>query len=280
MAKLLILNFMFNLVHAHVGHNESEISPFSLNTEYHVWLGLLVILFLFLKVQKYASTAHKRFFLIGWSALVLALLSSIDLYSEKMASIHMLQHTLILMVAAPSLAIAGMDYYSIRAIRFLNKTKIKRLYSLFTRIMRKQRTLVSFILYASTLYIWHIPKFYNKALSMPYLHDLQHILFFFTSYLFWRAVFNPYGVKLSPTIAITYLFVSMLHAMVLGAMMGLSSEIWYNPYIESAELLGIKPLRDQQIAGLIMWMPAGITFIISSLWSVKRILSYSSRPIK
>lgn len=280
MPKLLILNLIFKLAYAHVGHNKSEISAFSINTEYHVWLGLLVILFLFLKVQKYASAVHKRFFFIGWSALVLALLSSIDLYSEKMASIHMLQHTLILMVAAPSLAIAGMDYYSIRAIRFLNRTKIKWLYSFFTRIMRKQRTLVSFILYASTLYIWHIPKFYNNALSMPYLHDLQHILFFFTSYLFWRAVFSPYGAKLSPTIAITYLFISMLHAMVLGAMMGLSREVWYKPYIESAELLGITPLRDQQIAGLIMWMPAGITFIISCLWSVKRILSYSSSPIK
>ncbi|MBC76943.1 MAG: hypothetical protein CME64_13095 [Halobacteriovoraceae bacterium] len=282
MAKLLLCLLLPIRSIAHNGAHSGELSPTSFNTEPHVWIGLFTILALYLFGinKKNGSKLTKTFFWTGWSSLFLALLTAIDLYSEKMASIHMLQHTLILMVAAPCLAIAGLDYHIMVSTSFLNKTLIKKLYVKTVKLLRKQRALTAFGLYAATLYIWHVPKFYNAALSDGHLHDLQHILFFATAYLFWRVVFNPYGAKLLPTVATAYLFVSMIHAMILGALMGLSQGVWYQPYIESSKLLGINPLRDQQTAGLIMWMPAGITFILSSLWSVKRILGYSSRLIK
>jgi putative membrane protein len=130
-----------------------------------------------------------------------------------------------------------------------------------------------FWLYTVTLWIWHIPVLYESALSNSLVHDLQHLSFFFTSYLFWILILDPFAKKtLKPEISLVYLFVSSIHAMVLGVLMALSPRVWYEPYLKTAPLLGWDSLQDQQLAGLIMWMPAGISYLLAAIYMFAKIL--------
>ncbi|MCO4753039.1 MAG: cytochrome c oxidase assembly protein [Bacteriovoracaceae bacterium] len=282
---LTVLFISFNLF-AHGGAHQTSIDYFQINSELHIWAGLGAMIFLYFKGVKQTQSRRNiktrpkhqtTFFCFGMFCLFLALISSIDFYSEALASIHMLQHTLILMVAAPLLALSGMDYYFMNALSpVVKSSKINMAFRRFIKITRFSRPLWIWIIYAATLWIWHIPMIYESALEGPLVHDFQHIGFFASSYLFWRVSLSPYGFKISPPSAVIYLFVSMLHAMVLGALMGLSQSVWYSPYIRSSMALEIDPVADQQIAGLIMWMPAGTSFIIVAVFSIYKLLNYSS----
>lgn len=252
------------------------------NQEPHVWAGLAVFCALYALGRREApkntsSRTSLVAFAAGMASLALALLSPIDYYSEALAWVHMLQHTLILMVAAPLIAMAGPEFYGIyllpsprgraRAgdlIKLFNKTA--------TKAARWKRPLAALLLYAAVLWIWHIPKFYEEALANGLLHDFQHLGFFAASFFFWRIVLYPFAKTAPPPAAFLYLFVSMIHAMALGALMALSPAAWYAPYKETAPGFGLTPLEDQQLAGFIMWMPAGLSFIAAALYSMKRAL--------
>jgi cytochrome c oxidase assembly factor CtaG len=138
----------------------------------------------------------------------------------------------------------------------------------------KVRPFLAWIIYTLTLFLWHLPKFYGAALKNEWIHDLQHIMFFVTAYYFWKVIFDPFRKKMTGIVAILYPFVASIHGILLGAFMTFSPKVWYQHYAQTAPLYGFTALEDQQIAGLIMWMPAGITYILASLFLVYRSISW------
>jgi putative membrane protein len=112
-------------------------------------------------------------------------------------------------------------------------------------------------LYAVTLWIWHLPRLYHAALRNPWVHDGQHLAFLVTACLFWRVLIDPLtSRRLSLLTGSAYLFVTSLHASALGVFMALSPRVWYSDYEPTTAQWGLTALEDQQLAGLIMWMPA------------------------
>lgn len=102
---------------------------------------------------------------------------------------------------------------------------------------------------------------YQGALRDPLVHDAQHLSFFVVACLFWRACLDPLGGRrLGPAAALPYLFATSLHASALGVFLALSPRVWYADYATRTSVWGFTPLQDQQLAGLIMWMPACLIY--------------------
>ena len=113
------------------------------------------------------------------------------------------------------------------------------------------------LVYGLTLWTWHLPALYQAALRDQGIHDLQHICFFAVSCVFWRVLLDPLKrLRFSRAWGIIYLFTTSLHATLLGVFMALSPRVWYPDYETTVPAWNLSALEDQQLAGLIMWMPA------------------------
>ena len=120
-------------------------------------------------------------------------------------------------------------------------------------------------LFALTLWLWHLPALYEAALHHPMLHQVQHLAFFVSSCLFWRVVLDPLSrLRLIPILGVLYLFTTSLHASILGVFMALAPSAWYPFYTDKTGAWHLTPLEDQQLAGLIMWMPACMIYALAA----------------
>jgi putative membrane protein len=209
------------------------------------------------------------FFLAG-----IAMLGAVMLHgpSSELAWVHMTQHMLIMMVAAPLLAFSRPAFVMIWS---LPESPRKALNTLMRGLHRPLTPLAAFVfqpvliwlLYALILWVWHWPRFYGAALENRWLHELQHFAFFIGSYLFAKVLLDPvFKRHMSRGVAIIYLFTTSLHASLLGFFMTVATQPWYEEYASTARLRGFSPLEDQQLAGGIMWMPACLTYLVLAVY--------------
>lgn len=205
----------------------------------------------------------------GLLALMVALMSPLDTLAEDLSWVHMTQHMVLMVVAAP-LMMAGsaglvitwslplrwrqVVWHGLRPIKLGSRLRLRFLL---------WNPLWVWTLHAVGLWVWHLPVLYELALSDPLVHDLEHLTFFLVACLFWRVVIDSrVRPTLNPGLSIFYLFTTSLHAMVLGVLMALSPRVWYPTYVGRTERWGLSPLADQQLAGLIMWMPACMVYAV------------------
>jgi putative membrane protein len=206
-------------------------------------------------------------FVAGSLALVMALSPPLDEWSDQSLAAHMVQHELLMIVAAPLIAVGapmvGILWAMPSRLRSMVVTSVQR-----TRLPVLWRVLAmpasACVLYALALWIWHIPLLYDDALEHESVHIVQHLCFFGTAALFWWGIMHgPYG-RTGYGAAVVYLFVTAVHGGVLGALLTVSPRVWYAPYL-AHHPAGLTPLEDQQLAGLLMWVPAGLAFAIGAL---------------
>jgi putative membrane protein len=123
-------------------------------------------------------------------------------------------------------------------------------------------------------WFWHVPLPYTAALADPLLHAVEHLTLLGAGVLFWLVVVEP-GVQVRfgsvPTAG--YLFASAMQCGVLGALLTLSGTLWY-PVAPSA---ASDPLVDQQLAGVLMWVPASLVYLVATLLVLARPLSVAER---
>ena len=106
---------------------------------------------------------------------------------------------------------------------------------------------------------WHMPALFDRALESPGWHIAQHMSFTVTSLLFWWAMLHPRGGRSGYGTSAICLFVTSLVGGGLGALMTFSSSPWYAGYASMGMTgIGLDPVRDQQVAGLLMWVPGGV----------------------
>jgi putative membrane protein len=116
-------------------------------------------------------------------------------------------------------------------------------------------------LHGAAIWIWHVPALFDAAVENDVLHRLQHLSFFVTALLFWWALVR----RATPGVAVGHLFVTMVHTGVLGALMALAPRVLYTAQTQHALDWNLTPLEDQQLAGLIMWVPAGTVYAGAAL---------------
>jgi putative membrane protein len=115
---------------------------------------------------------------------------------------------------------------------------------------------------------WHVPALYQRTLDSGLAHALQHSSFLLTALLFWWSVLPEASRRGRHGAAIMSVFSTMVYTGGLGALLTLARAPWYPAYDEGAPLWGLTLLEDQQLAGLIMWVPGGVTYLLATLWLV------------
>ena len=108
------------------------------------------------------------------------------------------------------------------------------------------------------LWTWHVPVLFQATLDSEFVHALQHASFLFSALLFWWAILHGRVRAVGFGVAVLYMFTTALHSGLLGALLTLAGTVWYPIYDSTTASWGLTPLQDQQLGGLIMWIPAGL----------------------
>lgn len=207
-------------------------------------------------------------FAAGWLVLVAALLSPLDALGGALFSAHMVQHELLMIVAAPLLILGhplGPWIWALPPSWRKPAADLCRQAGLQTSVRWLTRPLVASIVSTLALWAWHIPALFSAALRSEWIHAAQHSSFFVSSLLLWWALFARRTARLSYGAGILYVFVAGVQGSLLGALLTFAGAPWYRPYAGTTEAFGITPLADQQLGGLIMWVPGGLVYLVIAL---------------
>src|SRR5581483_11558298 len=116
--------------------------------------------------------------------------------------------------------------------------------------------IVATALQTAALWLWHAPKLFDLALASEAWHAVQHLSFLVSALLFWSAMLAQSRGRRGLGTAVICLFATSVVSGALGALMALSASPWYAPYAAlGMGAFGLTPAEDQQLAGLIMWIP-------------------------
>jgi putative membrane protein len=204
----------------------------------------------------------------GWLALVLALVSPLHPWGEVLFSAHMTQHEILMLVAAPLFVLSRPFVATLWAMpRNLRKSvngaiKTNSVQSAWHFVTNP---FAAWLIHALALWTWHIPFLFQATLKSDLVHTLQHMSFFLSALLFWWAIMASPRGAVSYGAGVLYLFTTSVHSGLLGVFLTLTTKLWYPVYEKSTASWGLTPIEDQQIGGLIMWIPAGVVYIIAGL---------------
>jgi putative membrane protein len=215
----------------------------------------------------------------GWTVLTLALAPPLDPMGAELFSAHMLQHELLMLVAAP-LLVAGsplavwawaMPPRWRRSIACITHSRgIAAIWATLTA------PLAAWILHAAAIWLWHLPGLFSAALEHEGVHVLQHFSFLFSALLFWWAATRRTS-SAGTAASVFYLFTTMVHTGALGALLVFAPTLWYPVYGTAPLEWGLQPLEDQQLGGLIMWIPGGLVYAGAAIALMARWLQTHAR---
>ncbi|VTU41222.1 cytochrome c oxidase assembly factor CtaG [Variovorax sp. PBS-H4] len=243
-------------------------------------LGLYAVGFARLRQRTRLGRAHRLHhaaaFVAGWLALGVAFVSPLDALGASLFSAHMVQHEILMLVAAPLLVLGrplGVWLWALPAAARMRIGRGVRAPSV--RIAWRWLTLPASAwgLHLAALWGWHIPRAFEAALAHPALHAVQHTSFLASALLFWWTVLAPAARHGGRGFAMLSLFTTMAHTGALGALLTLAPSPWYASYFESAFAFGFDPLEDQQLGGLVMWVPGGLAYLAAALTVAARWLA-------
>jgi putative membrane protein len=221
---------------------------------------------------------HVMSFAAGWTVLAVALLSPLHEWSETLFTAHMIQHELLMVVAAPLVACGA----PLLAVIWAIPARRRRAWAGYMQRLERSTAWVTapgtvLCLHAVALWVWHVPDLYEAALASHTLHSVQHLSFFGTAVLFWWTVVQGRYGRGSYGAATIYVFGTALQSGILGALLTFSRSVWYAPYAGQATSWGLTALEDQQLAGLAMWVPASVVFTVVGLACLAAWLRASGR---
>ena len=206
-------------------------------------------------------------FALGWTSLVIALDSPLHELGEQLFWVHMTQHEILMLISAPLLVLGRPMIAFLWALPPAWRGTAAGLGH--SKTFKKGWAFVSAPLWAwlasaLALWIWHVPLLFDQTLRSDWIHAAQHTTFLLTAVMFWWPVLNR-----TPALgyggALVYVFTTILHTSVLGALLTFAPRAWYSSYVMTAPAWHLTALEDQQIGGLIMWIPAGTLLLMVAL---------------
>ena len=227
-----------------------------------------------------ARLLHGLAYGAGWASLFAALISPLHWLGERVFTFHMIEHEIVMAVAAPLMVLARpigtmlwglpgiVKRYSVSLVR---QPQVRALWKTISEVRNAT------LLHAVAIWGWHAPGLFDTAVANVVAHRLQHLSFFVTAILFWWSVMRrgDYGV------GAFHVFVTMLHTSALGALMALAPRVLYGAQTLHSLEWGLTPIEDQQLAGVVMWIPAGTVYAgaalaLTALW-ISRSSKYSDQ---
>jgi putative copper resistance protein D len=202
-------------------------------------------------------------FLAGILALAFALLSGIGRYDTALFSIHMVQHVLLMLVAAPLLALAA----PITLILRLSSSATRHrwiLPVLHSRALRAiSHPVVAWMLFVAVMWGTHFSPLFNLSLENPWVHDFEHVLFLAVALLFWWPAvgLDPGPWRMPHPVRGMYVFLQMPQNTFLAVVILYAAAPLYPHYATLSRPWGPSVLLDQQLAGAVMWLAGDLLFI-------------------
>jgi putative membrane protein len=194
----------------------------------------------------------------------------------------MTQHELIMIVAAPLLVLSRPLLWFLWSLpqryretlgSFAKRRSVAALWTVMTL------PVFVWLLHGATLWAWHIPVLYDASVEIEWVHAVQHAMFLGTALLFWWTLLHGRHGRLTSGAGVVYCFTTAVHTSVLGALMTFAQRSWYSVYEGRTTAFHLTTLQDQQIGGLVMWVPAGVIFIALGLWMMAAWIRESERRV-
>jgi cytochrome c oxidase assembly factor CtaG len=201
-------------------------------------------------------------------AVFVALVSPLHPVSSELLWVHMVQHVLLVLVAAPLLVLGAPIVPMTLALPLSWRRTIRRwgrigLLRWAGRLLT--RPPVAWVLSVAVLWAWHAPGPYDAAVRNEGIHALEHISFLATAILFWWMAIRPDARRrLFGGSEVLYVFTAGIQSGALGAVLTFAGSPLYPAYADTVGRWGLTPLQDQQLAGLIMWIPAGLVYVVAA----------------
>ena len=206
-------------------------------------------------------------FAAGWGTLVVALYSPVDVLADRSFAVHMAQHELLMIVAAPLLAASRTYEAWSWALRRRGVRALAAVAAGWRWLAAPAR---AWWLHAAALWLWHVPALFLAALGNEAVHALQHASFFLSALLFWWAVFGSRRRNHQGT-ALALLVTTTLQMNALGMLLTFAPDPWYAT--DEPPPWGLTALEDQQLGALVMWMFGGMAYAAAALAVVFRWLA-------
>lgn len=223
-----------------------------------VAIGIVALAALYVRLGGLAAPRRR---VVSFGASLLVLFFSLngplhDLSDGYLFSAHMVQH-LILTLLFPPLFLYGLPAQVVRP--FLRPAWVRAMG------VRMVRPVAAAAIFTVPIVLWHMPAFYEAAMRHHPLHIVQHLVFLASSVVMWWPVLSPVPElpRASYPGQLLYLFLLGIPMSIVGAMITLASSPLYPFYVAAPRVWGLSPIDDQQIGGLIMWVPGGLVFWIA-----------------
>lgn len=262
---------MLNSAFAHTGQPPA---PHDLgvawNLEPVLISGLLIAAWVYARGCTVVGAMRRRCFAGALVALGVALLSPLDALSTALASAHMVQHVLVVLVAAPLLAASAPSGALLRGSPLPVRQAVGRCRRRLRVVTRPLRALrhpgTVWVLHVVTLWFWHAAVPYGAALEHEPIHVVEHSTFLLTGVLFWRVILSPRrAIRVVPGSGVILVFAMGMQSVFLSLLLTFAPSPWYSAYATSTSPWQLTPLADQQLAGVIMWVPAGLVYLAVGL---------------
>jgi putative membrane protein len=215
----------------------------------------------------------------GILALVVAVSSPLDTFSDRLLVVHMAQHFALMSIAPPLIVFGAPTVPMLRGLpRWFVRPmlgpliRLRWLRGIFHALVQpKAAWLLMNIAYLG----WHIPAAYEAALANENIHNCEHACFFFTSVLFWWPILEPWPSRLrgSRWILLPYLLGADVVNTGISAFLIFSGRVLYPSYAEQPRMFGLSALADQAAAGAFMWVLGSIVFLIPAFAITMQLLS-------
>jgi putative membrane protein len=215
-----------------------------------VALGLCVVL---LALATRIDRPHRPVFLLGIFGLAVLFISPLCGLTAALFSVRAVHHVVLAAVVAPLFAMAHP----------------------FARLASARTSLsLVVVLHAATFWFWHAPVVYDQAVASAPLYWLMQVTIFGTAFWMWQQVLH----RPHPAAGILALLATVVQMGMLGALLTFQADAVYQTHAFTTQPFGLSPLEDQQLAGLIMWVPAAAPYLIVALVRLFAMLKPSGTP--
>jgi putative membrane protein len=218
-------------------------------------------------------------FLAGWTSLAAAVVSPLHQAGERAFSLHMVEHEVLMLVAAPLLVWSeplAVMLWAFPAFGRRGFGMLARARPVAALWRGATQPVAATLVQAAVLWLWHAPTLFDLALADPTWHVIQHLCFLISALLFWSAMRRPGPAGAG--VAVLCLFATSVVSGALGALMAFSESPWYAAYASTgADPFGLSPAEDQQIAGLLMWIPGGLVHAGAALAMIAHLVRREAR---
>ena len=251
--------------------------PLGIALAWHLDLSLILALAVaaaaYLSAARTVDAAHRAnrwprrrtvAYLAALAAVGLALLSPVDTLSDDLLTVHMVQHLLLVSVAAPLFALSGIGTLALRAASadVRNRYLLPFLHSRIVSAMTFP--VVGWVAFAGVMWGSHFSTLYNAALLDDGVHALEHLLYLAAACLFWWPLLSPDPLRwrINPGAKLVALLAQMPPMSFLAVTIIGASAPLYAAYLGRTDAFGIDPLSDQRLAGSLMWLTGDLAILI------------------